>query len=683
MAVLTAVGSVIAVLLLIYVPGAAVAALLVRRPLTVLAVAPAASYAVYSTGAMVTTAAGVRWSPPAVAGWVVACLVVVALGAAAAGALDRRAPWGRRAAEDHDEVATVASRARWSRAAWWTSGAVVFLASAAGAGQIIWSSDLLRQPVQYWDAVFHGVAIRYIAEEGTASPFSLAAAAQPANDSFYYPDVYHAIGALLLQLPGQSMPGVLSALSAATVVVFVVGTAAVVRHLDGGPVPVAVAATLAATTWSFPFARVNWGPVLPYALGVASITGAVALGVLVVRSRHFRSRRALLLGAIMAGLLTVHPSVGAGATLVLAALLVAGTVRGTRVASLATVSVAAVAAVAVFLPQFSLVAGSDVAGFRWPKLSPVSKVATEYLNVALSPPLSAIWWVLVVIGVVLAVRRRVRPALALVLAGLGFSVQYFLAYTVQADWSHLFTAVWWDDGGRLHALMVVVATPLAGLGAGAFAERANRLRSPVSRRGARVVLVLALASALVGAHLTVHQELSDRVYGNGPAVNEAESEVFAELARRYDGGLVLGDPFDGSSWIYTLYGIPVVLPAPLVEDPEAQVGAARMLLYTSIARYGFDPGVTATVSEMDVRWVVVGSGVIGGPGRPPGFVGMGWNPHLELVAANEGARLFRVLPVGAHLPLPVPPGIPPVVPLVEPGADSLPVVGGPSRPAAP
>lgn len=62
MAVLSAVVSVVAVLLLIYVPGAAAAALLVRRPLLVLAVAPAVSYAMYSAGAMATTAVGVRWS---------------------------------------------------------------------------------------------------------------------------------------------------------------------------------------------------------------------------------------------------------------------------------------------------------------------------------------------------------------------------------------------------------------------------------------------------------------------------------------------------------------------------------------------------------------------------------------------------------------------------------------------
>lgn len=682
MAVLSAVGSVIAVLLLIYVPGSVAAALLVRRPLTVLAVAPAMAYAMYSVGAMATTAAGVRWSPPVVAGWLVICFVVVALGAVVAGALDRRAPWGRRPRGD-DEVTPVEPPTQWSPAAWWTSGAVVFLAAASGAGQIIRSSDLLRQPVQYWDAIFHGVAIRYIAEEGTASPFSLAEAAQPANDSFYYPNVYHAVGALLLQLPGQSMPAVLSALSAATVVIFVLGTVAVVRHLGGGPVPVAVAAAVAATTWAFPFARVNWGPVLPYALGVASITGAVALGVLVVRSRRFSTRRALLLGAVMAGLLTVHPSVGMGAALVLAFLLVVGTARGTRVTSLATFVAAAVAAAVVFLPQVALNTGAGVAGFRWPKLQPVSETITEYLNVALSPPLSVIWWLLLVVGVVMAARGRVRPALALALAGLGFTAQYFLARTVAADWSHLFTAMWWDDGGRLHALMMVMATPLVGLGAGAVAAGANRLRSTAARRSLQAVMVVALAAALVGGHVAVHSELTRRVYGDGPAVNAAESEVFDELSRRYDGGLVLGDPFDGSSWVYTLHGIPVVLPAPLVSNPDAQVGVGRMLLYTSIARYGFDPGVTATVREMDVRWVLVGSGVIGGPGRPPGFVGMGWNPNLELVAANEGARLYRVLPVADHPPLPVPPGVPPVVPPVEQDVESLSVVGGPDRPAVP
>ena len=86
--------------------------------------------------------------------------------------------------------------------------------------------------------------------------------------------------------------------------------------------------------------------------------------------------------------------------------------------------------------------------------------------------------------------------------------------------------------------------------------------------------------------------------------------------------LVLGDPFDGSAWAYALHGVPMVFPAPLADDPDAQLGPDRMYLYTSMNRYGFDPEVARLVDELEVRWVVVGTGVVGGPGRPPGFIGL-------------------------------------------------------------
>ena len=61
--------------------------------------------------------------------------------------------------------------------------------------------------------------------------------------------------------------------------------------------------------------------------------------------------------------------------------------------------------------------------------------------------------------------------------------------------------------------------------------------------------------------------------------------------------------------------------------------------------------------------VIVGTGVVGGPGRPGGFIGLDLNPHLRLVEGNPGARLYEVLPVPAdHPPLLPPPGIPPVHP---------------------
>src|SRR5699024_8622605 len=106
--------------------------------------------------------------------------------------------------------------------------------------------------------------------------------------------------------------------------------------------------------------------------------------------------------------------------------------------------------------------------------------------------------------------------------------------------------------------------------------------------------------------------------------------ILDELGRRYQGGSALGDPFDGSAWAYALHGVPMVFPAPLADDPDAQLGPDRMYLYTSMNRYGFDPEVARLVDELEVRWVVVGTGVVGGPGRPPGFIGLRFNPNLQL-----------------------------------------------------
>ena len=71
----------------------------------------------------------------------------------------------------------------------------------------------------------------------------------------------------------------------------------------------------------------------------------------------------------------------------------------------------------------------------------------------------------------------------------------------------------------------------------------------------------------------------------------------------------------------------------------------------------------------------MGTDVVGGPGRPGGFIGLHLNPHLRLVEENGGARLYEVLPVPAdHPPAPPPPGIPPMTPLEQPPNTDSPVV---------
>ena len=234
---------------------------------------------------------------------------------------------------------------------------------------------------------------------------------------------------------------------------------------------------------------------------------------------------------------------------------------------------------------------------------------------------------------------------------------------------------------RSASLLVRPWGVLAGGGAGGGVPRGPP-RRPAARAGVAVVAVLGLLAA--SGHAVLARDLRVWGYGDGPAVTDRERIVLDALAERYDGGLVLGDPFDGSAWVYALHGVPVVFGAPLADDPVAQVGADRMVLYTSVNRYGFDPAVTRVVQDLDVRWVVVGTGSVGGPGRPGGFIGLRFNPHLRLVEETSDARLYEVLPVPAdHPPLFPPPGIPPVTPAEQPPNTDSPVVDSPPVDSAP
>lgn len=253
-----------------------------------------------------------------------------------------------------------------------------------------------------------------------------------------------------------------------------------------------------------------------------------------------------------------------------------------------------------------------------------------------------------------------------------YGALYVLAAAVNGDWARMFTAFWWDDSHRFASLLVLPSAVLAGAGVRALVPRGS-IRRPAARAGVAVVAVLALLAASGHAVLAAH--LRDWGYGDGPAVTAQEREVLDALAGRYVGGLVLNDPFDGTAWVYALHEVPVVFGAPLADDPVAQVGADRMTLYTSVNRYGFDPVVTHEMLRQDVRWVIVGTGSVGGPGRPGGFIGLHLNPHLRLVEAGPGARLYEVLPVPAdHPPALPPPGIPPMTPLEQPPNTDSPVV---------
>ncbi|MDV8002110.1 DUF6541 family protein [Rhodococcus sp. IEGM 1408] len=667
---------------LLVLPGAGICLAAGTRWRDAVAAGPALTLAVVAVGSAVTAAADLRWglvSAGVTALAALACAATVGIAGRVrarsadrvGGRVTRRLP----GEGDDDEVSRRGPGPG-------VADLVVVLLAAIPAVQVLVATRGLTAIPQGWDAIFHGGATRFIAETGRAGVTDLGPVSQPANPHFFYPDTYHALAALLLALPGELMPGVLDALSAVTGVAFVLGAAVFAGRVCGGSRLAAVgAAMVAASAWTFPYLALGRGPVLPFALGVAVIPGVVLLGEQLAARRPGMVAHALLLGAGMVGAWSVHPSVALAAAIPLAAQALAGVVAAPglrpRLAVAGGFILAAVPAglyAGWSISMTSAGTAESLAGFSWPREVSVPRAVAAVFDLGPTPVASVGITVAVLLGLVAAVvnpaRRRAlaAPVAALVVYG----ALYVLAAAVEGDWVRTFTGFWWDDFYRFSSLLVLPAAVLAGAGVRALIPRGSA-RRPEARTGVAVAALLGVLAA--SGHAVLARDLRVWGYDDGPAVNAQERIVLDALAERHDGGVVLNDPFDGTAWAYALHGVPVVFGAPLADDPLAQVGGDRMVLYTSANRYGFDPVVTRIVRDLDVRWVVVGTGAVGGPGRPGGFIGLRFNPHLRLVEETSGARLYEVLPVPAdHPPLLPPPGIPAVTPGEQPANTDTPLV---------
>ncbi|HEY4603348.1 MAG TPA: DUF6541 family protein [Blastococcus sp.] len=584
---------------------------------------------------------GVRWS-----GASTAAGLLVLCGVAAACAR----PWRRGAARvavgyrAHHHVAIAAA-----------------LAGTAALGALVvtrGTRDLKGIP-QYWDAMFHANAVRFIAESGDAASSALSAVAQPANPDYYYPHTYHTIGALLFDAGVEPVQVVLNALSACMPAVFALSLVALLSVVLPRPAVVFGGALLAGMFASFPYDLINYGPLLPLALAIAVSPAVCALLVLLVRSPSVGVAGGLAVASV--GLLTTHPSDAVATAIVMALLLLIGPPedrpwRDRR--RLLVVALTAVGALVLALPSIRGLTG--VAGsatkIDWPAaMSPGSAVGELLLfNHETHFPQ---WWLglLSLLGTVAAFRSAaLRPFL--VAAGV-FMGLFVLAAASDTPLSTRLTAVWWNDRWRLAALFVVPAVVLAAAGLAWVKDAAQDLTTRVWRgttppvvaaRGAAVTATLAVVLLVLtqGGYADHNTKEVSLPYTDGPTVSAGEYEAYAELARLWDGGTVLNDPADGSPWAYALFGLPVLFKTPLTmpSDPK-QFGADRITLLERFAEDGESSEVADALESLNVRWILVGDGFASPSpevGRAPGLDNLDGAHGIELVWSNDVARIYRV-----------------------------------------
>ncbi|NMO90073.1 DUF6541 family protein [Actinomycetospora sp. TBRC 11914] len=643
--------AVVVALLVVLVPGsAALVALGVGRPLWVAVLAAPSSVAVASVTGVVTGVVGARFGVVAlgVASFLLAAVGVLRLVLRTRGRVREVRPRRtRRAGAAVLGVATVA--------------VAVVVSVLTWLGGFGWS---LRTYPQEHDMIFHLALSSYIARTGVGAPWELAPTdVLTGGGVLFYPAGLHLLAAVVTQLTGS----VVVAVNALALVLVGVGfplalavlTAALGRAAgyarDSAAGAGGVAAVLAATMYRPGVQLAHDGGILPNA--VAFTLAALVLAALV---SWRRVPRAVLLGAgvAAAGAAAVHPSalVTIGVTAVV--YLAVDVLRHGRRDLARFVRAfwpAAVLGVVVALP--TLLAGSSAVAATTafvtatpnrPVALAVGKALTFAYGGYLDPDSarSQVAAAALVLGgvLVLVVARRCGALLVAAAVWLLVVVSYFVGPGKGP--AGIVTGFFYNSEPRVWSHLTLLGVPAGALGL-ALAARWIARRVP-GRTPALVpwvtsgLLLLLVALYAVGpgygyARIDENAVASRFTTPDFTRVDADDEAAAAWLAGQVrPGQRILNSANDGSTILYTEYGLPIVNLATL---GSASAPYTYQLL-GGFRDYPRDPVVRRDLRDLDVDWLYVDSRApaIGVGGAP-----FGW-PQADRLTVPRGFEDLDGLP---------------------------------------
>jgi len=240
--------------LVLVVPGLLIGFVGGLRGWLLAAAAPLVSYGVIGIAGPLLPAIGIVWSPLALVG---STLLVALLVGTAGTALGR---WLPPAAA---ERITEEPRLRWSLRHHIAVAATVAVSIGYGVFAMGRSSRWFTAVPQWWDAIFHQNAIRFIADSGNSSPSALRMLDRPGAVHYFYPNAYHVLDATVMRLGDWSVPQVANVGNSLIVGSFALAMVALVRQFSGRPALAAATGLLCCAFTSFPFDVLVWGRCSP------------------------------------------------------------------------------------------------------------------------------------------------------------------------------------------------------------------------------------------------------------------------------------------------------------------------------------------------------------------------------------------------------------------------------------
>ena len=631
-------------LLVSLVPGFALGWALGLRRAVAAGAAPALTFGLVASAATLASVVDLPWRPWSFALWTAAvCLVAVGV---------RTVVRRRRGAPTE-----VAEERSWLRRPSRGSVAVcigVVMGWLLSAGTLYRGfGSTLGNPNQDWDYVFHSNALRLIADSGNVDPDALRAINDWEVQSSFYPNAFHALGALVRDLTGAPVFDVLNAATMMIAGIAGLGLAVLLRALRA---PVAVAAitpVLLAGFASFPYDTIFRGPLLPYATGVALIP---AFFLVLHESLRVRTWAAAVAGGFAAAaLLGVQTSTALTAALAVVPYLVQRWASPVRhvLRDLRQLVVLGVSAVVLAVPFVAGALSMNSTGPRvdWPAVESVGQATGDLLmlNHASAAPQ---YWLAGLLLIGLLALHAARYLWWWAAAGAVSFALFIISAATDVQLGEDLTSPWWNDRWRFAAVVVLALAPLAAHGlytVGAFlTPRLARVLRPVRRRPGRslaAVVTLALIAVVLlsnGLYTRSNTARTAIAYQNEHLLSDEEEAAFQWLAEESGGaGKVMNDSNDGSTYMWALEGLRPVFGhiMPLGSAP----GATQRRLLAHFNCLDSDPEVREAIRDLDIRYVYIGPGFVRDEmERVPGLRNLFGLQSLVPLYNQDGVHIYRV-----------------------------------------
>ncbi|TFD50797.1 hypothetical protein E3T55_08340 [Cryobacterium frigoriphilum] len=529
-------------------------------------------------------------------------------------------------------------------------------------------------PSQTYDASFHLNAVQHVLQTLDASPFTMTVST-PESSGGFYPTVWHAIVAVIVQVTALSIPAASTAATfAVACLVWPLSCIFLARQLFGPrSYPLVLTGVFSAAFAAFPLLLVEWGVLYPVLLAFSLLplvlgTLVIALGV-GTRPLLEPWGRWLLFFWLLGGMGLAHPSAVFGLLVVALPLSVhglsiwVGAARNRVVRRRRTILGGGLLVLSCGLgvAAWTLSATSDNA---WQPYETVAQAVGEALfNGPLRYEPAIAVSLLALAGIIVSFRSR-----RFVWLSLSYALLVFL-YVVAAAWPEGslrtgITGLWYNDWTRLAAMLPLLTIPLAVLGASVLIDALTacitRALDSRSRRGRTTWVTGTVTVILVALLIPLTQTISiadarDRITVNYQLFDQAQLVTPNEMAM-FDlvdaiapaDAVIAGNPWNGSGLVYAYTGREALFSHlggaygddrwAIAEDLATDVDAVCPEIVDLNVQYVLDFG-TAYIFGDDPRSRLY-----------PGFRDLAASDAVTLVATEGSASLYAVTACGLNPP---------------------------------